>query len=205
MNIDGFLEGIAARPPQGDPEPDWLAEARRKGVEAARVAVQGLDLPERAHALLESGAVRTTEAVLALEKAGGITVLSGLPGCGKTVAAAKWMWDFARQTQRPGGLWVTATRLARWPRYDDREMERLLSAPRLVVDDLGTEFLDVGGSFMATLDEVINERYAKRRPTVITTNLNATTFKARYEERIVDRIREDGQFVVIASPSLRSA
>lgn len=200
-----LLKTIAARAPEGpaDAAPDWLEEARRNGQLAVRVAIADLDLPERALALLEAGTVRQTEAISVLAKPAAIVVLSGTPGCGKTVAAAKWLYDFAQKTQR-AGFWLTASRLARWPRYSDHDMERLLKPPRLVIDDLGTEFLDEKGSFMATLDEVLNERYAHKRATIITTNLNLAAFKLRYEERIVDRIREDGRFVSLASPSLRS-
>jgi len=204
-SVEELLADIAARKPQGDVEPDWLVEAQRKGAEAARLAVAALELPERALALLTAGAARDTEAVQALAKPCAITVLSGAPGCGKTVAAAKWLFDRARQTQRCDGKWLTAARLARWPRYSDADMQPLMLAGRLVLDDLGTEYLDERGSFMATLDELLNERYARQRPTVITTNLNADAFKARYAERIVDRIREDGRFAALASPSLRSA
>ncbi len=204
-NVEELLADIATRKPEGDGEPDWLVEAQRKGAEAARLAVAALELPERALALLTAGGARDTEAVQALVKPCAITVLCGRPGCGKTVAAAKWLFDRARSTQRADGMWLTAARLARWPRYSDADMQPLMLAGRLVLDDLGTEYLDEKGSYMATLDELLNERYARQRPTVITTNLNAEGFKARYAERIVDRIREDGRFVALASPSLRSA
>ena len=203
MSFDELLQNIANRAPEGEPEPDWLVEAKRNGAEAFRAAVAALELPERPLALLDAGTVRGTEAIEALDKPKAIVVLSGTPGCGKTVAAAKWLYDFAKKTQR-AGFWLTAARLARWPRYSDADMDRLLRPPRLVIDDLGNEFLDEKGSFMATLDELLNERYAHKRPTVITTNLNLAGFKARYEERIADRIREDGRFVSLASPSLRS-
>lgn len=204
-SVEELLADIATRKPEADIEPDWLVEAQRKGAEAARIAIAALELPERALALLTAGAARDTEAVQALAKPCAITVLCGAPGCGKTVAAAKWLFDRTRETQRCDGKWLTAARLARWPRYSDSDMEPLMSVGRLVLDDLGTEYLDEKGSFMATLDELLNERYARQRPTVITTNLNAGGFKTRYAERIVDRIREDGQFVALASASLRSA
>jgi hypothetical protein len=201
--FDDVIAKLQAREPRGDPEPDWLAEAKRKGAEAASAAVAQLELPERVQVLLEAGGLKDTEAMGVLAAPAALVVVSGTPGCGKTVAAAKWLYDFSKSTQR-AGFWLTAARLARWPRYDDSDMERLLRPPRLVLDDLGTEYLDDKGSFMATLDELINERFARKRPTVITTNLNAAAFKARYHERIVDRIREDGRFVSLASPSLRS-
>lgn len=188
--------------------PEWkLEELRRKEREraqAAHDAVDTLDLPARPLRLLWSEKVRETEAVLALRATGTTTVLSGGPGCGKTVAAASWLFTAARDSG-VRGMWVTGARIARWERYSNREMDKLLLPPRLVVDDLGGEFLDDRGSFMALLEELVNERYACERPTVLTTNLNAAAFKARYGERVADRIRDDGKFVVIASGSMRSA
>lgn len=209
MSWERKLEEIDKRIERSHAEgvvPEWkLEEFRRKEREraqASRDAVEALDLPARALRLLWAENVRETEAVLALRETSTTTVLSGGTGCGKTVAAAGWLFHAARDS-RTRGVWVTGARIARWDRYSNREMDKLLLPPRLVVDDLGGEFLDDRGSFMALLEELINERYACERPTVLTTNLNAAAFKARYGERVADRIRDDGKFVVIASGSMR--
>jgi hypothetical protein len=208
-DVDEFMEHIAKRaaPAEDEQSDHHIAEMEAKVrlslSIATRAAISGLDLPARTLELLEAGLARETEAVLTLGTPATIAVLSGTPGCGKTTAAARWLYLAAKE-QRIRGLWVTAARLARWARYDDAEMAVLLKAPRLVVDDLGTEYLDERGAFMTTFDELLNERYAHRRPTVITTNLNAEAFRARYDLRVVDRIREDGTFMEIESPSLRS-
>lgn len=207
--MPGLLDAIASRAlaaqDAGEVGEQWdlerrIHEARQKAVAEIRAA---LELPERARRLLEARMVRQTEAVAALLAPPTLMVLSGAPGCGKTVSAARWLWASAENRER--GLWVTAARLARWAHYDNAEMDRVIKIPRLVLDDLGTEYLDEKGNYLARLDEVINERYAGARPTVITTNLNAGEFKARYHERIVDRVREDGVFHVVKSPSLRTA
>ena len=100
-------------------------------------------------------------------------------------------------------LFVTSARLSRWDRYDRDEMNRLLRADRLVIDDLGSEYADVKGNFNAILDELVSDRHGNRRPLVITTNLNGEAFKARYDDRIADRIREVGRFVSIKWSSMR--
>jgi DNA replication protein DnaC len=100
-------------------------------------------------------------------------------------------------------VWVTAAKLARWERYDEEAMNKLLRTPRLVIDDLGGEYLDKGGFYASLLDELINERQSSSRPTIMTTNLAAEAFKARYGERIVDRIREGGRFFECGNASLR--
>jgi hypothetical protein len=209
-DVSELLEklGQRVRPP-GDGQADhhmaeMLAEIRKSLFTATQAAVNALDLPTRTLELLVGGLVRDTEAVLELGEPPVIAVLSGVPGCGKTTAAARWLYLGATE-KRIRGFWVTAARLGRWARYDDEEMRRLTHVPRLVVDDLGTEYVDEKGAFMTTFDELLNERYAHRRPTVITTNLNGDAFKERYDLRVVDRIREDGAFRVIESKSLRSA
>lgn len=209
-DVDSLMETFATRvAPAGDEQQsdhqiaEMEAKVRVSLAIATRAAISGLDLPARTLELLEAGLARETEAVIALGTPATIVVLSGTPGCGKTTAAAWWLYLAAKE-QRIRGLWVTAARLARWARYDDEQMGLLLKAPRLVVDDLGTEYLDERGAFMTTFDELLNERYAHRRPTVITTNLNAEAFRARYDMRVVDRLREDGSFMEIESPSLRS-
>jgi len=165
---------------------------------AEETTLAAMEIPSRLVDLFRSGPLRETEAMRAIEKP-RILVLSGNPGCGKTVAAANWLF-LGRS-----GLFVKSSRLARWDRYDDEAMNKLLRAPRLVVDDLGTEFQDAKGNFDAILDEIIDVRYDNKRPTVITTNLAAEAFKARYGERIADRIREAGRFVSLAEKSMRGA
>ena len=104
------------------------------------------------------------------------------------------------------GRFIDVARLSRISRYKDEEIGPLESAAILVIDDLGMEFADAKGSFLATLDGLINSRYAEQLRTVITTNLPAQEFKARYGERIADRIREAGSFVGLGGEkSLRSA
>ena len=210
--MSDFVRMAAALvPPAGWPGEEEVAawkqaEERERAAARARevkAAVKVAELPDRLVRLASGGGLRETDAVAALREPAGITVLAGAPGCGKTVAAAWWLFDWVAQCC--SGLWLTAARLQRWDRYSRAEMDRLFAYPRLVLDDLGTEFLDEKGSFMTTLDELVNERYASARPLVITTNLNVEAFKLRYGERIVDRIREAGVFKAVGSQSLRQA
>lgn len=178
-----------------------------------------LGIPARA--LTASRAVlEDTAALVASRGAVDFLVLSGGPGCGKTVASVAWiaayvsdpkLWgkDAIYGSRRPefigtAPIWITAARLARCDRYDESYMTKLLRTPRLVVDDLGGEYLDKGGFYASLLDEIVNERQAESKPTIMTTNLNAEAFKERYGERIIDRIREGGRFVGCGDHSLRS-
>jgi DNA replication protein DnaC len=192
-------------------------EVRRVTGVAQREFLGKLDLPAKDLDLFKSDAFRRTAAVEALAKAAVLTVLSGGTGTGKTTAAAWWIYSWVNEpgnwgdvsewgsAPKPRGsvVFVTAAKLARWARYNDDKMDAILRASRLVIDDLGAEFLDAKGAYASLLDEVINERYAHRRPTVLTTNANLDDFKARYGERIADRIREAGRFIALGKDSMR--
>lgn len=211
-----------------------MAEAERETAALMQQAAQRLPkdqercalsygIPERAVKVILSGEVIDTEAWKAAKGALDMLVLSGAPGCGKTIAAALWAtedlrdvskWKYSdcvggvfgqcgNDLQAKSSLWITAAKLSRWDRYEEDSMRRLLRAHRLVIDDLGGEYLDKGGFYASLLDELINERQAGSRPTVMTTNLDAAAFTARYGERIADRIREGGRFFACGNKSLR--
>lgn len=177
-----------------------------------------LGIPTRALEAAQ-GQIAQTVAIGAALGTDDFLVLSGGPGCGKTVAAACWLLEYVsdrKKWQKDGTdkrvpvytgirpIWVTAAKLARCDRYDEDAMSKLLRNPRLVIDDLGGEYLDKGGFYASMLDEIVNERHAESKPTIMTTNLDADGFKSRYGERIVDRIREGGRFVGCGAVSLRA-
>lgn len=182
---------------------DPIDERREQGrrVEFLRKA----GVPKRVLTVLERG-IRPNTATAAVETfGGGILVLSGQPGCGKTVAAAHWLMQtiptYSGDSVARG--FVTAFQLERVSRYDNDAMRELERTRRLAIDDLGTEYLDKNGHFVSFLDGLINVRYSEERDTVIATNLDANEFKQSYGARIADRIRECGRFVSINEPSLR--
>lgn len=214
--VDEFLERIRAF----EESPARKAERAEEEARIARMTEQRrhqvfeeTGVPLRIREIVTKPALDVTEAREALADIGhGIVVLSGVPGSGKTVAAAAWIrdviWAPDRVTAYQGyqgrpPLFVTSHRLARWDRYDNDEMRKLLRADRLVIDDLGGEYADQKGNFAALIDEIVLERHGQRRPLVMTTNLDAALFKERYEERVADRIRESGRFVSLAAGSMR--
>lgn len=126
-----------------------------------------------------------------------LVVLSGTPGVGKTVAAAAWLISGVMDPRRGarGVRWVQAAELARGYAYEQEAMAGILQARRLVIDDLGVEFMDAAGRYLATLDEIVAKRHGRRLPTLLTTNCKAETFKQRYQDRIASRVNETGRFV----------
>jgi DNA replication protein DnaC len=166
-----------------------------------------IGIPSKFLALV-NGRMDPTEAMAEVKKGGfDILVLSGDVGRGKTVAAVWWLLQAIRERRRP--LFVTAAKLSRWERYDGAEMDKLLGASRLVIDDLGNEYNDAKGNFLTLLDELVADRVANKRPTVITTNLTAEAFlgegdqPGRYGVRVRDRIKESGRFQEFAGASFR--
>jgi len=127
-----------------------------------------------------------------------VIVLSGQPGCGKTVAAVTWALS-----QRPRPLFLRAATFATASRYDSAKRDEWIKAGSLILDDLGAEFQDAKGSFSVDLDELIDTYYGNMKRLVITTNSGPAEFKQRYGERVADRIREAGEFVVTRGESLR--
>lgn len=196
-------EGLAAA---AEIERRRSADAREIAVEATRAedeAVAEMGVPLKDVRLIRAGGLALTGAVRALvprpETAKDVlVVLSGNNGCGKTTAASSWLL-----AGKGGSLFVKAAALARWDCYDTEQMDRLLLAPRLVIDDLGVEYMDAKGRFLSVLTEVIDVRYDRSLPTVITTGLGAADFKLRYRERIIDRMREVGRFMELDGPSMR--
>jgi hypothetical protein len=153
-----------------------------------------------------------------------ILVLAGSKGVGKTVAAGwvasqdPYTWPQLPKLMGPypsfsgpkgamswrvGPLFRDAVALSRVNRYKPEEVDELVSAATLVVDDLGVEFNDQKGAFASLLDEVVNSRYGNKLKTCLTTNLTAADFKARFGERIADRIREAGTWFEQGGVSLR--
>lgn len=214
------IEARMAEMERQEADPAWradrekstaLAEARRRG--AALAELERLGVPLKDIAPIRAEAIRETDAVKALDGSWRLLALSGGPGSGKTTAGTLWLWryvdaavkqaDVYQPNQRLPIVFTTAVRLSRWQRYDSTKMETLLSADRVVVDDLGAEYLDEKGFYLSLLDELVNERYANLKPTLLTTNLDVIAFRARYGERIADRIRECGRFVSVGEKSLR--
>lgn len=160
---------------------------------------KNLDMVLDVARLQETAALRHVVAFAGTSKT--ILVLSGPPGVGKTMAMS---WALSTDLPRSQRM-VTAAQLSRLDRYDQNVMSGILSCAALGIDDLGSQYVDKSGFFMALLDEVINERYASRRRTVITTNLNLDKFTDHYGSRVIDRIREVGTFAHLPGASMRGS
>lgn len=180
--------------------------------------LEGLRLPALALEIVRGGRLTTTVALQAVrENKKPILGISGGPGTGKTVSAIdcicrrlddpmNWNMEATLTPQFRGGrmLFVTATAIVRWDRYDAEEMERLLHPSLLIIDDMGVEPLDQKGFAASIFDEVVDARYSGRGTTIITTNLSAKSFERRYGVRVWDRLRERGAWFGVGDKSMRA-
>lgn len=180
--------------------------------EAKAKALRIAGIPKRVAKLL--GSVEESKPVLAVREFMAsprtLLVLAGGTGCGKTVAACVGL-DSAvvveSGTLRKVGRFTKAIDLVRAGTFDGEFWDELTDVSMLVVDDLGTEPLDEKGWALANIAALIDQRYDACRKTILTTNLDAARFRARYCNdggRLADRIREAGAFLEFDGGSLRS-
>lgn len=169
-----------------------------------------------------SGKLAPCDATRATEThAVGCLLLLGDPGTGKSAAAARWILSEGMAPRSWGGsgegddfawvykggplLWKTARSLARVRQYEEAEMEILFRPARLVIDDIGMEYLDAKGFLVSLIDEIVHERHRRELPTVMTANLSPKDFLERYGRRVVDRIAEYQEPVLCIGDSFRTS
>ncbi|HUR93084.1 MAG TPA: hypothetical protein VMY76_00780 [Gemmatimonadales bacterium] len=124
--------------------------------------------------------------------------LSGPTGVGKTTAAAAVVQECLRRHPPNGGptgqlppvVWLHASALTRLSQFDsERDMRAWRAAHLLVLDDAGEEASELG---RAAVIELVKEREASGRRTVITTNLRPADFGARYGSAVTSRLEAKG-------------
>ena len=144
-----------------------------------------------------------------------ILLLLGAKGIGKSFAAAhaflRWVDD-----RTPSDLWKSpahwramaedAARALCWMHIyklvNEKDSVDIASkAPFLVLDDLASE--DATPQAKSRVNYVISERYDSLKPTVLTGNLGVKDFVARYGERIMDRILQNGEIANCTGENLR--
>lgn len=154
-------------------------------------------LPERAFdTALEPDETAAIAAMREFQHDGDeIALLLGPPGTGKTTACCWWAWEYWPGPVPP--MFCTGAELARSSKFDS-DRDRLLSAPALILDDLGVE------NSTADIDELVDAYYRERSHLVITSNMTQAAFAEKYGLRVVDRIREAGSVIAIKGASLRS-
>lgn len=182
------------------------ASAAAKAIEEAAIAC---GIPRRIWTLIgvgcEGTGLRDTVALRAVRgMTGTFLVLNGPTGTGKTVAACDEAW-------RQRGRVVKASRIARMSWYDEPRVDALMSAPLLVIDELGVECDDAKGVWRSRLDELCDHRYDAALRTIITTNLPESsvvpgerTLIGLVGARVLKRWQETGVIVSCTGADLRA-
>lgn len=129
---------------------------------------------------------------------GRCALFVGRPGTGKThLAAGIGLRLMKRDSRRV--LFTTVMRAVRsiketWTRgselTESEAIEKLVAPDLLILDEVGVQFGSETEKLM--LFDVLNERYERRRPTLLISNLDLDGVRAYLGERIFDRLREDG-------------
>ena len=163
----------------------------------------GLDKTKQANLRLAYERAR----VFAQAPAGWLVIL-GQYGCGKTHLAAAIA--NARLAQGESVLFVVVPDLLDHLRATyapqsavtyDEQVEKVRSAPLLILDDLGTESSTPWAQ--EKLFQILNYRYSARMPTVITSNRELETIDGRLRSRMVDP--DLAVIVTILAPDFRGS
>lgn len=146
-------------------------------------------------------------------------MLCGLYGNGKTTLAKAIATLIGFLTEREYGYssrktmrFITAKNICRLcaasekfkEQYDD--YNGLFNEDMMIIDDLGEEPREVMvyGMIHTPIIDLVSERYAKQRMTIITTNLEIDDLNDKYGPRIYDRFKEMITSIVFENDSYRS-
>lgn len=128
---------------------------------------------------------------------GRCAVFIGTPGTGKTHLAVAIGLDLL--SREKSVLFSTAIRAIRrikdtWGKSatetESEAVESLVWPDLLILDEVGVQFGSDAEKIL--LFDVMNERYERRKSTIILSNLSAEEVKSYLGERVFDRLREDG-------------
>lgn len=78
---------------------------------------------------------------------------------------------------------------------------QLFDSDLLIIDDLGTELTN--NAVATELFSLLNERFRRRKSTIISTNLDLQQLQERYADRIFSRLLERYSFHKITGPDIR--
>jgi DNA replication protein DnaC len=135
-------------------------------------------------------------------------LMIGSPGTGKNMLAAIICQALIKQQY--SCLHTTAMRCVRrvkdsWRDKGEKEQEIInsfIGPDLLVIDEVGVQF--ESPTELLYLTEIINDRYEKKRPTILISNLTLKQLEEIMGARIMDRFYEgDSKFLVFNWPSYR--
>lgn len=193
------------------------AKARAQRLQAWQAQLGDSGIPERFHTrTLATFVAQTAPQRRALDfanayvdgfadvlKTGRCAIFVGKPGTGKTHLAAGIGLRLMGRDKRTV-LFTTVMRAIRrvkdsWSRdsrvSESQAIASMVKPDLLILDEVGVQF--GSDTEKLILFDVLNERYEKRRPTLVLSNLSLPDVEQYLGERIFDRLREDGGEAVV--------
>lgn len=135
------------------------------------------------------------------QKQGRSALFVGKPGTGKTHLAVGI--GLSAMSCGYSVLFFTVMRAIRrvkdtWSRDSSESESEAIAAmvgpDLLILDEVGVQFGSETEKLI--LFDILNERYEKRRPCILLSNLSTADVSAFLGERVIDRLREDGGEVI---------
>lgn len=137
-------------------------------------------------------------------------LLYGNVGSGKTTMLDAIANLFATKNIQHHGIQIGFKRLDSVELYQlykfkYAEFDEIKKCPLLAIDDFGIEpvYINVFGTDISPISELLYHRYQNRLTTIITTNLAVDEIRKRYGDRIADRFNEMMHPVLFANGSYR--
>lgn len=110
-------------------------------------------------------------------------VLSGPTATGKTCAGLRWL--LYNGGTRP--VYIRSTAMSAMGRFNEHWRVTWDGASCLMIDDIGAEFNDSRGNYVAHLDEIADVFSGGLRGLICATRLSTQQFRQRYGDRIWER------------------
>lgn len=191
----------------------WQRKIGEAGIPARfrdrRLAAYAAELPSQQRALDFAKAYAADFKEIC--KTGRSALFIGLPGTGKTHLAV----GIGLEVMERGGtvFFTTVMRAVRrvkdtWSRSscesESEAIAALVFPELLILDEVGVQFGSDTEKLL--LFDILNERYERRRPTILMSNLPIDEVSAYLGERVFDRLREDGgEFISFTWKSYRQS
>jgi len=130
-------------------------------------------------------------------RAGRSLIMCGRLGTGKTHLSCAIGLDAMQKNKRV--MFTTVVRAIRrvkdtWSKQsqetESKAVEALTTPDLLILDEVGVQFGT--DTEQMILFDILNERYEKRKSTILISNLSLDDLKKHLGERLFDRMREDG-------------
>lgn len=117
-------------------------------------------------------------------------LFTGSTGLGKTFLCNCIAWEILRKGRsvvyNTSATLIDNIRNIKYGDSDKSKLDYTLNCDLLIIDDLGTE--NITQSSQSEIFNILNERFLRRKKTIISTNLSLDELQVKYHQRIVSRI-----------------